>query len=351
MFRDLKEYQDLAKIYAEKVSKPENLEERIRGGGVKTNPAKVQATPPQGGAGGGVGNKTNVRGIGARNNRPTPEIKKFPTTAEIRAKNRNAVGGGNAGGSTDSGGTSQSTIKSVEQKTDTKTNTTDTKTNTTTETKPLTNREKFNKKFIRDPKTKTLKRRGSPTARRAENLEKNRLKAQAMAKARIEAKKKAGEQGNSTQSNSTQSNSTQSNSSSQTMTASYTPDMDAYDIVLEYLLSTEQVDTIEEANYVMMQLDEENIQEIVGAIAKTVMKTPLVKLVPAAIGTGIATKMIASKMGKKSVQPVAPPEVKKDIQVGDGIEQRKKGESLMDYYKRRKNSLETQDKKLGSGDY
>ena len=357
MFRDLKEYQDLAKIYAEKVSKPENLEERIRGGGVSSNPVKIQATPPQGGAGGGVGNKTNVRGIGARNNRPTPEIKKFPSTAEIRAKNPNAVGGGNAGGSTDSGGTSQSTIKSVEQKTDTKTNTTDTKTNTTdtktntTQTKPLSTREKFNKKFIRDPKTKTLKRRGSPTARRAENLEKNRLKAQALAKAKIEAKKKAGEQGNSTQSNSTQSNSTQSNSSSQTMTASYTPDMDAYDIVLEYLLSTEQVDTIEEANYVMMQLDEENIQEIVGAIAKIVMKTPLVKLVPAAIGTGIATKMIASKMGKKSVQPVAPPEVKKDIQVGDGIEQRKKGESLMDYYKRRKNSLETQDKKLGSGDY
>ena len=127
----------------------------------------------------------------------------------------------------------------------------------------------------------------------------------------------------------------------------YTP----YDMVLEYLLSTEQVDTIEEANYVMMQLDEENIQEIVGSVAKLVMKTPLVKLVPAAIGTGIATKMIASKMGKKSVQPVAPPEVKKDIQVGDGIEQRKKGESLMDYYKRRKNSLETQDKKLGAGEY
>ena len=124
-----------------------------------------------------------------------------------------------------------------------------------------------------------------------------------------------------------------------------------YDLVLEYLLSTEQAATIEEANYVMMQLDEENIQEIVGQVAKLVMKTPLVKLVPAAIGTGIATKMIASKMGKKSVQPVAPPEVKKDIQVGDGIEQRKKGESLMDYYKRRKNSLETQDKKLGSGDY
>ena len=74
---------------------------------------------------------------------------------------------------------------------------------------------------------------------------------------------------------------------------------DAYDMVLEYLFSTEQVSTLEEANYVMMQLDEENIQEIVGAIAKTVMKTPLVKLVPAAIGTGIATKMIASKIGTK----------------------------------------------------
>ena len=44
----------------------------------------------------------------------------------------------------------------------------------------------------------------------------------------------------------------------------YTP----YDMVLEYLLSTEQAATIEEANYVMMQLDEENIQEIVGTVAK-----------------------------------------------------------------------------------
>ena len=40
MFRDLKEYQDLAKIYAEKVSKPENLDERVRGGGVSSNPVK-----------------------------------------------------------------------------------------------------------------------------------------------------------------------------------------------------------------------------------------------------------------------------------------------------------------------
>ena len=59
-----------------------------------------------------------------------------------------------------------------------------------------------------------------------------------------------------------------SGGSSETMAASYKPDMDAYDMVLEYLMSTEQAATIEEANYVMMQLDEENIQEIVGAAVK-----------------------------------------------------------------------------------
>ena len=103
-----------------------------------------------------------------------------------------------------------------------------------------------------------------------------------------------------------------------------------------------------------MQLDEENIQEIVGQVAKLVMKTPLVKLVPAAGAVVAGTGLVASKLGKKSVKPVAPPEVKKpskEIQVGDGIPPQKPGESLFDYYRRRKNSLETQDKKLGSGDY
>ena len=52
------------------------------------------------------------------------------------------------------------------------------------------------------------------------------------------------------------------------MKEEYTP----YDMVLEYLLSTEQVATIEEANYVMMQLDEEYIQEVVGTVAKLGLK-------------------------------------------------------------------------------
>ena len=101
MFRDLKEYQEIAKIYAEKVSKPENLDER-RGSSVEQlrknrEAAMKPTTPPQKGAGGGVGNPTNVRGSGAKPNplskpmgaaqgrtkRPQPEIKKFPSPNKI----------------------------------------------------------------------------------------------------------------------------------------------------------------------------------------------------------------------------------------------------------------------------
>ena len=46
-----------------------------------------------------------------------------------------------------------------------------------------------------------------------------------------------------------------------TVKSSY--EYDAYDLVLEYLLSTEQAATIEEANYVMTEMDAETIQSIV----------------------------------------------------------------------------------------
>jgi len=137
-------------------------------------------------------------------------------------------------------------------------------------------------------------------------------------------------------------------------------EFDAYDMVLEYLLSTEQAATIEEANYVMTEMDAETIQGIVEEQKKTLdekFNLNQVRIIPALVkGTAavVGTKMIASKMGEKSVKPVTPPVVNTpttDIKVGDGIEQRKKGESLMDYYKRRKNNLETQDKKLGAGEY
>ena len=62
MFRDLKEYQEIAKIYTEKVSKPEDLEERVRGGGM-SGAIKPFEKPSGSAAGSG-----NVRGGSFRPN-------------------------------------------------------------------------------------------------------------------------------------------------------------------------------------------------------------------------------------------------------------------------------------------
>jgi len=67
-----------------------------------------------------------------------------------------------------------------------------------------------------------------------------RERAQQMAKERIAAKKRL--------------------SDANIKVEDYTP----YDIVLEYLLSTEQVATIEEANYVMTEMDSKTIQSIIS---------------------------------------------------------------------------------------
>ena len=188
---------------------------------------------PAAAVGGVVAGVNKLRNMGKdkreaeANKNKDAEGKTIPSTKEIRANNPNAVGGGNAAGSTDSGGTSQSTIKSVEQKPENK-----------TETKPQS-------KFIRDPKTKTLRKRGTVTARRAENLEKNKLRAQAMAKARIEAKKKA--------------------------QAEVKEEFDADDMVLMYLNATEQASTVEEANYIMTEMDQQTIGEIVKQVKEALI--------------------------------------------------------------------------------
>ena len=53
--------------------------------------------------------------------------------------------------------------------------------------------------------------------------------------------------------------------------------LDAYDMVLEYLFATEQVTTLEEANYVMMEMDQQTVGEIV-----TEVKQELHELLPLA---------------------------------------------------------------------
>ena len=51
----------------------------------------------------------------------------------------------------------------------------------------------------------------------------------------------------------------------------FAEEMDAYDLVLEYLLDNGHVDTVEEAHYVMMELDAETISEIAHGTGKRVM--------------------------------------------------------------------------------
>ena len=232
MFRDLKEYQEIAKIYAEKVSKPEDLDERVRGGGVSTGGSGTKFTPtPQKGMGGGQGNPTNRRGIGARNNRK-PE-KKMSNIPVIDGPVNNPEYGKNMS-------RSKEDLNPPKE--------------TETKTKPQS-------KFIKKDKGVGFVKRGTPMAQRAENKEKNKMRAQEMAKARIAAKKEG-----------TSSTPMSGKERAQAMAKArlakkaemakedYTP----YDIVLDYLLSSEQAATIEEANYIMTEMDAKTIQDIVS---------------------------------------------------------------------------------------
>ena len=167
--------------------------------------------------------------------------KVIPSTAQIRAdaKERrggvDAVGGGNAGASTDSGGTSQSTIKSVEQKPE-----------VTTE-KPVKKMhpiEKQNRARFGDAHVDKLK---------AKNADFKLMRKGTMSKddfikkypKSITAQKAKGLRDHT--------------------------EWDAYDMVLEYLYSTEQVSSLEEANYVMMEMEQKTIGEIVKEVKEALI--------------------------------------------------------------------------------
>ena len=183
MFRDLKEYQNLQKLYEEKVSKVENLVEKVNdpGSGVKSN----------------VITKIDDKKVSTNGNNKKIDTSFDSSKIANDLLDKNKKVEVKSGPDLDAMSKySNNNRREVTMKDFTPSKETEIKKNVEVEKKPLTNREKFDKKFIRDPKTKTLKRRGSVTARRAENLEKNRLKAQAMAKARIEAKKKAQQEAN-----------------------------------------------------------------------------------------------------------------------------------------------------------
>jgi len=269
------------------------------------------------------------------------EGKKIPSTKEIRAKSDRATSAGNAGSSTDSGGTAGP--QKTETKTDTKPKTTETKTQTSTTTttpqKKMSSIEKKNRARFGDERVDMLK---------AKNKDFQAMKKGGMTKDEFIKKYP------------------KSITAQRSKGLRDHTEWDAYDLVLEYLMSTGQVDTVEEANYVMMQLDKENIQEIAGirtaikvgkAIGRFGAKNP-VNFAATLGGAGVVgqtvVKPIAQSLGKMTAPKVETPKVQtstNDIQVGSGIDARQPGESLLDYAKRRKKSLETQDRKLGNNEY
>ena len=151
--------------------------------------------------------------------------KVIPSTASIRAKS-DRVGGGNAGASTDAGLASTANMpKATPVSAEPKKPVVST---TTKQGKPRTKAQMMAAKRIAAGKSISDVKQSSRDAMKARAAERF-----AAFKAKRAEKKSAMEE--------------------------YTP----YDIVLEYLLSSEQVATIEEANYVMTEMDAETIQGIV----------------------------------------------------------------------------------------
>ena len=241
MFRDLKEYQEIAKIYAEKVSKPENLEERRGSSSAQLaqnrKDAFKPATPPQKGFGGGVGNPTNRRGSGAKpSNRRADAAKKRREMQKPKKKMSNIPVIDGPVNNPEYGKNMSRDAKDLnppEKKTEPP---------KATETKPKKKMhpiEKKNRARLGDAKVDALK---------AKNKDFQAMKKGGMSKddfikkypKSITAQKAAGLRDHT--------------------------EWDAYDMVLEYLYSTEQVESLEEANYVMMEMDHQTIGEIVKEV-------------------------------------------------------------------------------------
>ena len=268
MFRDLKEYQEIAKIYAEKVSKPENLDERVRGGGVQSAPTIKPATPPQKGFGGGVGNKTNRRGSGARNNRKKPE-KKMSNIPVIDGPVNNPEYGKNMS-------RSKEDLNPPEKKKPVVSTTTK-QGKPRTKAQMMAAKRKADGKTIQQVKDENKASMIANARQRNVDFKAKRRKPPGEMKSNfaggVSGKGKATDDfSKDPRYQSTAGTSTDIKKPVKQMGRSaakrrqmmnkeeFTP----YDIVLEYLLSSKQAATIEEANYIMTEMDAKTIQSIVA---------------------------------------------------------------------------------------
>ena len=276
MFRDLKEYQSLQKLYEEKVSKVENInEENVRGANMKGSV--------------NVGNMFKKIGDALK---PKPIVRPEGTTS-VRQSGVNTVNTNKnvkvdrsrnipvMDGPVNNPEYGKNMSRSKEDLNPSKV---DTSNEIESDANYAKTNARFNQRFNKD--VKIVRNSQMSGRQRAQEMAKKRIAAkeagtykkpktaQELAKERIAAKQRLKD----------------------IKVENYTP----YDMVLEYLLSSEQAATIEEANYVMMQLDEENIQEIVKAglgamkaIGKFGAKSPL-----HFAGTLATTAAVAPTVGK-----------------------------------------------------
>ena len=234
MFRDLKEYQEIAKIYAEKVSKPENLEERSRSNPSGLTPEQKKANQKGfvnrilfGNPEGKRAKPSNRRADAAKKRREMQKPKKkMSNIPVIDGPVNNPEYGKNMS-------RDEKDLNPPEKKTEPP---------KATETKPKKKMhpiEKKNRARLGDAKVDALK---------AKNKDFQAMKKGGMTKDEFIKKYP------------------KSITAQRSKGLREQTEWDAYDMVLEYLFSTEQVASLEEANYVMMEMDQTTIGDIVKEV-------------------------------------------------------------------------------------
>ena len=350
MFRDLKEYQELQKLYEEKVSKPEKLDE-FTGLGVKQ---AVDSTKPT-----NTNNNSNqFKSIKNSNNM------KFSDAIKMGEKlnNKNIT-------------RDQSDAKKeddLQKVLDNKKNLQKIETDAIAKTKAKADADKKEVEFrLKNTESSEQSARAetAPEKRKLTGAERAKLIAKARIKsgktisqvnaankqsmrdrARARNEKFKAERKKKQESKKLGRPQPKVKSPMDMRNESY----DAYDIVLEYLLSTEQVATIEEANYIMTEMDSENIQEIVKtglsalkSIGKFGAKSPKNFAITMA-GTGLVgqkvVKPVVTKLANALNPTPKPPKVEQYPITNGVILPRQSDESLVDFLKRQKKQKEQIDR-------
>jgi len=285
---------------------------------------------------------------------------KGPTKVKPVTTGGGGKSSGNAGGSTDSGGTAggsttTDTTKTDTTKTDTtKTDTTKTDTTKTPETKTDTTKTDTTKTdTTKTPETKKKKMHPIEKKNRA-RLGDERVDFLKKKNQDFQKMKKGGMTKDDFIKAYPKSITAQRAKGLRDQT-----EWDAYDLVLEYLHSSGQVATIEEANYVMTEMDGKTIQGIVEEQEKNLdekFNLNQVRIIPALVKGGAAvvgTKMIASKMGQKSGEN----EIKNSTPVPvDNQKKKKKGNFITNFINKKRDessiggNKRVDDTRQGSGD-